>query len=434
MPSTYTFPNGLQLVYQPSNHSIPISNIYIFCKVGSAYETDSIRGASHFVEHMCFKGTEKVRRVRNLLIQYNTIGSYSNAYTTNQHTCYYIKCDNKFFDKSYNILVDLLLHSTFPKSEFIKEQNVIIEENIRNQDNSMNLITERIESLYYKGSSYEYPVDSIKYHQSPKHLKYTDVYNFYKWFYIPSNMIISIVSNIPFSDIKDIISKSEMSVNIVKLNKIPSFILSTPNLNLTPNTFSIDYYHKKGIKVTTISVGFRTCDHLSKDKYPLTILQSVLNNFSGRLFTEFRTKHGLTYQSKCIMDNHEHTGHFTIILQTNPEMIIKVLSILVNLINDIKKGISYDELHHSKIIIKNKFLRSMELNDIFAKYNGIECIYGSNIIPYQELYPRKFARITKKQVDDVIDKYFQKENMVVCILYDKEINKKKIDEQFNELF
>ena len=94
----HKFKNGLELVYQKSHSNVPITSIYVFCKVGSAYETDSIRGASHFVEHMCFKGTEKVRRVRNLLIQYNTIGSYSNAYTTNQHTCYYIKCDNKFFD------------------------------------------------------------------------------------------------------------------------------------------------------------------------------------------------------------------------------------------------------------------------------------------------------------------------------------------------
>ena len=432
MPSTYTFPNGLQIVYQSSNHSIPISNIYIFCKVGSAYETDSIRGASHFVEHMCFKGTEKVKKVRNLLIQYNTIGSYSNAYTTNQHTCYYIKCDNQFFDESYNILVDVLLHSTFPKSEFSKEQHVVIEENIRNEDNSINLITERMESLYYKGSSYEYPVDCIKYHPSPTHLKHADMYDFYKWFYVPSNMIISIVSNIPFSDIKDIISKSEMATKIVKLHK-PSFVLSTPNLNLAPNVFSVDYYHKKGIKATTVSMGFRTCSHFSNDNYPLTILQSVLNNFSGRLFTEFRTKHGLTYTSKCHMDNHEHTGHFTIILQTDPEKLMKVLHILINLIHGIKRGISVDELNRAKIVKKNDILRNMELN-VFATYNGIECIYGSKIIPYEDLYSKKYARITKKQVDNVIHKYFNKENMVVCILYDKEINKKKIDEQFNELF
>jgi predicted Zn-dependent peptidase len=107
-----------------------------------------------------------------------------------------------------------------------------------------------------------------------------------------------------------------------------------------------------------------------------------------------------------------------------------VLSILVKIVREIKQGVSDDEINRSKSVVKGSILRSMENIDIFAKYNGIECMYGSKIIPYQDIYSKKLARITKKQVNDVIDMYFYKENMVVCILYDKEINKKKIDSLF----
>ena len=70
----------------------------------------------------------------------------------------------------------------------------------------------------------------------------------------------------------------------------------------------------------------------------------------------------------------------------------------------------------------------MENIDTLAIYNGEESMYG-DFVPFQELYSRKFARITKKQVDDVILRYFK--DIVVCILYDK-IPKKKIDAMFSE--
>jgi len=440
MIQRHTFQNGLELVYQSSDRAIPITSIYVFCKVGSAYETDPVRGASHFVEHMTFKGTEKVKKVRNLLLRYNNIGSESNGFTTHKYTCYYIKADDQYFQKSYDILVDVLLHSTFPKKEFVKEQNVVVEENIRNEDDNMNLITERIGSIYYKGSSYENPVDCIDYHPTPTHLKYEDMYDWYKWFYVPSNMVISIVSQLPFSYIKNIVARSDMVKSDKQSSKQsdkqsdkrkekPSFALSTPKLDLLPiGPFSVNYYHKKSIKAITLSVGFRIGGHESKDKYSLMLLREILNGFGGRLFMEFRTKHGLTYRTRCMIDIEEHAGYFTIFLQTDPEKIIEVISILTRFLKDLKKGITESELRRGKVLIKGNFLRSMENIDTLAIYNGEESMYG-DIVPFQELYSRKFSRITKKQVDDTILRYFK--DMVVCILYDK-IPKKKVDAMFSE--
>ena len=433
MIQRHTFQNGLELIYQSSDRSIPITSIYVFCKVGSAYETDSIRGASHFVEHMLFKGTEKVKKVKNLLLKYNNIGSESNGFTVHKYTCYYIKSDDQYFEKAYDILADVLLHSTFPKKEFDKEQHVVVEENIKNEDDNINLITERIESIYYKGTSYAYPVDCMKYHPTPTHLKYGDMYDWYKWWYVPSNMIISIVSQLPFSYIKNIVATSEMTK---KHNRIvtPSFGLSVPNLQLLPiGPFSVNYYHKKGTNATIVSVGFRTCSHTSKDTYRLLLIKSILNGIGGRLFIEFRTKYGYTYKTSCVVNNHEHTGYFSIFLQTDPDKIMEVLAILVRFLDNLKKGITTEELHRGKIRIQGEILRNMENIDTFAIHNGEESIFSAEIIPYQELYLRRFARITKKQVNDVIDRYFRKENMVACILYDKEINKKKIDLLFDRL-
>ena len=60
MIKTYTFPNGFRLVYEKPSSNLKNSAIQVFCKLGSIYERDGIRGASHFIEHMCFKGTNKI--------------------------------------------------------------------------------------------------------------------------------------------------------------------------------------------------------------------------------------------------------------------------------------------------------------------------------------------------------------------------------------
>ena len=420
MLKKHIFPNGLELIYQSSIQSIPISCIYILCKVGSAYEKGDIRGISHLVEHMCFTGT-KNKKVKNLLYQYNKIGSDVNGHTTKQFTYYNIKTDDNHFEESYNIMIDLLLHSTFPKKEFIKEQQIIIQENTRNMNNHTILMQNLIESMYYKGSSYEYPIDSIEYD-----LNYNDVLEWYKLFYVPSNMTISIVSQIPFSTILKIVSNSEIATRITH----KSSVLKT--LSLLPIHDSIVYYPKKGMQTTMIQIGFRTCDYMSKDRYSLIILQSIMNGLSGKLFNEFRTKYALTYNTSCNVDFQEHTGYFSLLIETDRKNAMFTFSILINLINEIKSGISDNDIYRARHVLKGALLRSMEIMDTFALYNSIESLYTKKIIPYQDLYSR-YARITKKQVNDVINRYFIRENIVVCIMYDKYINKNNISTLFEKL-
>jgi len=427
----HRFKNGLQLLYQPSAQAIPITHLYVFCKVGSAYEQDPIRGASHFVEHMCFKGTEKVKKVKNLLVQYNQMGAEFNAYTSQQHTAYYIKCDDQFFENACHSLSDVLLHSTFPKKEFDKEQHVVIEEQIRKEDNPLAELDDQLNHIYYAGSSYAERVDDITYHPSPTHLKHKDMIAWYKWFYVPSNMIVSIISNLPFSTILKTVSSSELAQPVQMEADFPKDALSTPILALRPiSGIHYHFHHKKGISSNIISIGFRTCGHDSKDRYPLQMLKAILSGFTGRLFTEFRTKRGLTYRSSSIMDEHEHTGYFSFFLQTDPQKLLAVLSILLELMMDLKwNGVSDEEIHRAKGLLKGDHLLSMQSMDTFALYNGIESIYTEeDFTPYQDLYTKNLSRITKKQVVDTIHKYFQRDNMVVVILYNKEIPKKEVEE------
>ena len=430
---SHTFQNGFRVIYQPSTHSIPITCMYAICRVGSANETDIVRGASHLVEHMCFKGTEHVKKARNLLIQYNQSGTSFNAYTDKWNTGYSVNCDEDVFGYLTTVLSDMLFHSTFPKKEFNKEQHIVVEECLRAQDNHADLLEDKMERVLFSGSSYENSVDHIDYHPTATCLTYDRITEWYRWFYRPSNMILSVVSNLAFSTIISMLRKTDFVKKESGKQSPPSFVLPIPILSLQPissGPIRIEYIPKKGITTTFVDIGFRTCSHSSLDKYKLILLDYIMSGFSGKLFTALRTNKGLTYRSQSKTIHLEHTGYFKIHVQTNPQKVYEVVTILIQLLMDIKRrGITQDELQMIKGNIKGNFLLGMESIENLVQYNGNETLLSSdgNFTTYQDRYASHFARMTKKQVDDVIRKYFTRENLVIGILYDKDLSKKRFE-------
>ena len=143
-----------------------------------------------------------------------------------------------------------------------------------------------------------------------------------------------------------------------------------------------------------------------------------------------RTNKGLTYRSQSKTVHLEHTGYFKIHVQTDPQKVYEVVTILIQLLADIKqRGITQDELRMIKGNIKGNFLLGMESIENIVQYNGNETLLSpsGNFTTYQERYTAHFARMTIKQVNDVIHKYFTRDNIVIGILYDKDLSTKKFE-------
>jgi zinc protease len=438
-PKSHRFSNGFRVIYQESSQSIPVSSIHVFCDVGSIFEADGIRGASHLVEHMCFKGTETIREARNLLIQYNKIGADFNAYTEKRYTTYHINCDDTHVPMCLKLMSDMILHSSFSKKEFYKEQKVVIEEQIRGQDSHIGILGDDMDMIYYKGSPYAFPIDHISYHPTPTHLSYEDVLKWYKWFYHPSNMVCSIVSNLPFTKVIAMLKKTAFMEPPPKECPQLPFAFPKPMVALEPISSGkacIRYIQKKGVAATVLAIGFRTCGLPSPDRYPLMVLQQILNGFSGRLFTALRTKRGLTYSSVCNVDFNEHAGYLQIRVLTDPKRLIQencdgVLPVLVHMIEELqKKGVTAEEVRHAKGGLKGSYLLNLQSNDAIATYNGSQIILTNKPpkVPFEDIYDTYLAKVTKADIDRVIQTYLCKTNLLVGILYDHAVPKKKIEE------
>src|SRR4029079_9714539 len=104
------------------------AKVLVLVRTGSKYETKKLNGISHFLEHMCFKGTEKRPKAIDISKELDALGSQYNAFTSQEYTGYYAKSDARHFKKIFDIVSDIYLNSTFPDAEIEKEKGVIIEE------------------------------------------------------------------------------------------------------------------------------------------------------------------------------------------------------------------------------------------------------------------------------------------------------------------
>jgi predicted Zn-dependent peptidase len=416
----FTFSNGFRIIHEKPNSDISIASILGFVKLGSIYETDDNRGVSHFIEHMCFKGTSRRPKSKMIINHYDKIGADINAYTEKGYTCYEIKCHEEDLANSILILSDMLLNSSFDKAEFMKEYQVILEETIKRQDEFEIIIQDNAEFAIYEGSSYQYPVDSLSYHKKPK-FKYENVIKTYHDYYRPDNMVLSIISHISFQKLKTILKTTSFMKNVRQVG-----IYSQP-INSLKFQSEIKYNIKRNSHISTLylCVSFRTCQDQSNDRYVLDLLRDIIGSaFSSRLFTILREDNGLTYSSNSSTNYYSHSGDFTIFAILDSQKLLKnggkkgVFPLIIDLLNDLyMEGVTKEEIKTFKGYVKGQSQIDMEDSYNKCEYNGKNLLlYGENFTPFEKVFEKHYVPITKNDIDSAIKKYFKKANMTVCLL------------------
>src|SRR3990172_9909305 len=117
--------NGLRIITIPMKESLT-TTVLILVEAGSKYETKEINGISHFLEHMCFKGTEKRPKSIDISSELDNIGAVYNAFTGMEYTGYFAKARPEHFDTILDVVSDIYLNQIFEPAEIDKERGVII--------------------------------------------------------------------------------------------------------------------------------------------------------------------------------------------------------------------------------------------------------------------------------------------------------------------
>ena len=143
-----TLPNGLRIIHQPLASRVAYCGFAV--DAGTRDEREDEAGMAHFVEHLLFKGTRK-RKAWHILNRMENVGGDLNAYTNKEETVVYCAFPVEHFARAFELLADIVFHSTFPRREVEKETDVIIDEIQSYEDTPSELIFDDFEDLIFRG-------------------------------------------------------------------------------------------------------------------------------------------------------------------------------------------------------------------------------------------------------------------------------------------
>jgi len=189
--SIYQLDNGMQVLLI-ENPALPMVGANVIIKVGSAYESFATSGMSHMLEHLLFNGTTS-RNQKQLYDDVDMIGGYNNASTTEFYTNFMMVTPADNIKKGMEIQADMLFNSTLPHEKFDKEKGIVLEEISKSLVNPGEQSERNTLSVLYPGHALSLP--TLGTYATIQSLKRDDVNSFYKNYYVPNNMILSVIGN-----------------------------------------------------------------------------------------------------------------------------------------------------------------------------------------------------------------------------------------------
>ena len=385
----YKLKNGLTLIYEETNSKSVAMEVMV--EVGSNHEPLKILGVSHFLEHMLFEGTKKRKNSKEITREIDRFGGYFNAYTTTDRTAYHIKGLTKQFDKILEVMGDIFQNSLFTKKTIDKEKQVILKEI------HMVLDDPRFYQwvLFQKSLFKSHPAKNPTYGtlSSVKNMDQSDILSHFNKYYVPSNMVISVVGRVPNVREKvETIFKNmgAGSVNVERFNQVKD----VEPLSVLENRKTLSSYLVHGYKIPS---------RLEMESYVVDVIAAILGKGqSGWMFDEIRNKRGLSYEVGVNCDSALDHGYFAVQASVNKSKVEITQKIILTVLKKLQK-VNNTDLEEAKGYIEGSF--ALE-NEDSIKYADQLCFWElAGDARLAEEYLNKIQRITKRDVQKVAKEY-----------------------------
>ncbi len=395
-PTVRHLSNGLTIIAE----SIPTEaiNLNIWLNVGSSLEDDNINGMAHFLEHMIFKGTEKLPKGEfERLVEGR--GAVTNAATSQEYTHYYITTAPEDFASLAPLQLDLVFNALFPDAEFQKERLVVLEEIRRSQDNPSRRLFSKVLETNFQRLPYRRPVlGSVEVIES---LNSQQMREFHQSWYQPSSVTAVVVGNLPEDQLIDSVEKN---VNWTGLAPATKEQLK-PELPFTQIVRSdcVDEALQQSRLVMMWRVpglsDLRTGDILD-------VLAAILGQGKcARLYRRLREQEQLVSQIGA--DNYTQMvqGSFYVSAQLDAENLNKVESAIIEEIKKIQQeGVSESELERICNQVTNRYIFNSE------KPSDRANLYGYYYCQMQDLshalnYPDIIRTISREDIQKAANDY-----------------------------
>ncbi|MFH1789488.1 MAG: pitrilysin family protein [bacterium] len=414
MKKAHTLKNGLKYIKIPLQSTKAITLMALF-PVGSRYENKKISGASHFVEHMLFKGTKKRPTYIDISKELDSVGAEYNAFTNKDYTGYYIKINSAKQELAFDMLSDILFNSNFDKEEVEKEKGVIVEELRMYEDNPTYAVDNLFDQTFFRDHPLGWDIGgTIK---TVKGISRDELYDYYKKYYHVGNMILVVSGNIDkkdfFKNIKYFNVHSDKAIGLKKVRAYKKYTF--PKGKISPSN-RVGIKRKKTDQAHVV-LGFPGLRHDHKDKYALAVLTSILSGgMSSRLFVEVREKRGLAYAIGAGVSPYRDVGVFEIKAGLDPARLEEAMRVIRDELIKIKKQtVSIRELTDAKNYIIGHMALSLEDSSTQAEWHAKGFWFNKKIFSYSQV-AREIKKVSQEDVRALAGRIFDIDNMRMAVI------------------
>lgn len=335
--------NGITLAFDKMSEVDSVI-VQIAVPVGSQNELREEGGISHFLEHMAFKGTEN-RTYKQLAEEVDNVGGITNACTSKEYTMYYIKTLKKDVEMIFDILSDMLFHSSYPQEEIEKERGVILQEKAMYEDHPASVNEDLFYLKAYGDTAFGRPIIGTT--ENIKRFNRDDFLNYRAKNYKVNEMIIGVCGNVDENVI------NELSEKYFGSHKINNKDYKREDVKYIGGS---EIKFKSDLEQIKFTLGFEGCikkfinisDTDLKKHYAMKVGAMILGSgMSSRLFQEIREKRGLVYYVHTATETTPDTSLFVINAGFSPDKIHEFVPALKDEVLTITKYINDDEINRA---------------------------------------------------------------------------------------
>jgi len=404
-----TLKNGMVVIAKrvPS----PVVTVRAYVYTGGVYEGKWLGGGlSHLLEHLVAGGSTKRRSEAENRSLLQEIGNNSNAYTTSDHTAYFINTTPEHMDKAVDLVTGYMFGALITPDEYKREYEVVQRELEKGKG-------EPGRQFYYLSAMNRYRVSParvpvIGYQEVIQGLSRDDVYEYYKLTYQPNNMVFTVAGNLPPEQMLSAVQK--YSAEAAPGREFSRDIPQEPPV-VAPRTV-VATFPKLG--QANLQIGFPTVSLNHPDLFALDLLSAVLSNGeSSILVEEIRDKHRLVTGISSGSDTPIYAdGSFEIDMRLEPDKIAAATDAVLKQLEQVAtEGVSEDRLARAKVLVRTGRVKSQQTAEDIGSSMAID--YMNTGDPhFTDRYVKRISETTAAEVQAVAKRYFDRRKLLTTVM------------------
>ncbi|MFP5254937.1 MAG: M16 family metallopeptidase [Acidimicrobiia bacterium] len=318
-------PNGLRIVTETMPEARSVS-LGAWVRVGGRDEPAALSGASHFLEHLLFKGTEE-RSARQIAEAIDAVGGEMNAFTSREHTAYYARLPHAHVALGVEILGDVLTSPALRPAEVEAERQVIVEEILMNLDAP----DDRVHTLLAESLFPGHPLgrDVLGDRESVEAITREDIAGFFGDWYRPATMVVAAAGRLDHDAVVESVAGAfgDRRGGSRPFREAPG--------PLEPTTV----LEHDDTEQSNLCLGWRCLPVDHEDRWTLAVANQILGGgMASRLFQEVREARGLAYAVYSHASGYADSGYLSIYCGTAPSRAAEALTVIDGVVEDLLAG------------------------------------------------------------------------------------------------